>query len=114
MNKTMIAALAAAAIPTTALAIPVMYEQQVARQEEARIIRSPIAGIHNSKWFNYRANVTESRKELYSDLRHATDIEDKRDAYEEYGSELRHERVSYINAMAKRGHRAGPEVYVGD
>lgn len=113
-KNTMLAALALASVPTAALAVPMMYEQQIAQQEEARIIRAPIGGIQNSKWFNYKANVNETRKELASDLRHASDIEDQRDAFEEYGSELRHERVTYVKAMAKRGYRARPEVYVGD
>jgi hypothetical protein len=113
-TKTMLAALAMTAVPATALAVPMMYEKEVAMREEARIIRQPIGGIQNSKWYNYRANVNESRKELSSDLRGATDIEDQRDAYEEYGSELRHERKTYVSAMMKRGYRPGPEVYVGE
>ena len=109
-----LAALAlAVAVPTTALAVPMLYEEQVARQEEGRIIRSPIGGIQNSRWFDYRTNVNETRKELASDLRHSSDIEDRRDAWEEYGTELRHERRTYVKAMAKKGYRA-PRVYVGD
>lgn len=114
MNKnTMLAALALVAVPTTAFALPVMYEEAVAHREEARILRSPIGGIQNSRWFDYRTNVNETRKELASDLRHASDTEDKRDAWDEYGSELRHERITYVEHMAKKGYRT-PEVYVGD
>jgi hypothetical protein len=105
-------ALALAAVPTAALALPMLYEEEAARLEEARIIRSPIAGIENSHWFDYRTNVNETKKELASDLRHSTDTEDKRDAWDEYGSELRHERSNYVKAMAKKGYRA-PQVYVG-
>ena len=112
-RNSILAALALVSVPTAALALPMLYEQQLAHQEEARIIRSPIAGIQNSRWFDYRTNINESRKELASDLRHASDTEDRRDAWDEYGNELRHERVSYVNAMAKKGYRA-PEVYVGD
>ena len=54
-----------------AIAVPTMYEKEVARGEEARIIQSPIGGIQNSKWYDYRINVNESRKELASDLRRA-------------------------------------------
>lgn len=110
--KTMLIAATLVAAPSAAMALPMMYEQQVARQEEARIIRAPIGGVQNSRWFDYRTNVNESRKELASDLRHASDIEDQRDAFEEYGHELRHERVTYVKAMSKKGYRI-PRVYVG-
>lgn len=108
------AALALAAVPAMALAVvpaPGMYEARVAAAEEARIIQSPIAGIHNKQWYNYRTNVVETEKELATDLRKATDIEDQRDAYEEYGSELRHERVGYVKYMQKKGYRV-PTVHI--
>lgn len=106
------AALAFAAIPVTAMAIvPAMYAEKVARSEEDRIIQSPIGGIEGKNWYNYRANVNETQKELSSDLRHASDIEDQRDAWEEYGSELRGERGKYVSAMAKKGYRV-PTVYI--
>lgn len=105
------AAVAVLAPATAALAVqPVMYEESVAHAEEARIIVSPIAGIHNSKWYDYRINITESQKELASDLRHASDIEDQRDAWEEYAGELQHQRKTYVKAMAKKGYRI-PQVY---
>ncbi|WP_404481281.1 hypothetical protein [Novosphingobium sp. BL-52-GroH] len=106
------AVLAAAAVPTVAMAVvPAMYEERVARAEEERIVQSPIGGIEGKHWYNYRANVNETQKELSSDLRHASDIEDQRDAWEEYGTELRGERGKYVKAMAKRGYRV-PTVYI--
>lgn len=106
------AILAVAAVPVTAMAVvPAMYEERVARAEEDRIIQNPIGGIQTKYWFNYRANVNESQKELSSDLRHASDIEDQRDAWEEYGSELRGERGKYVKEMSKRGYRV-PTVYI--
>ncbi|MEE4450135.1 hypothetical protein [Novosphingobium resinovorum] len=117
MKQTMIfraAAVALAIVPVSAMAVvPAMYEERVARVEENRIIQTPIGGIENKHWFNYRANVNESQKELATDLRKASDIEDQRDAWEEYGSELRHERGSYVKTMAKRGYRV-PQVYIED
>lgn len=95
-----------------AAAIPMLHEEQIARAEESRIITLPIAGIENRLWFDYRINVTEAQKELGSDLRRATDIEDRRDAWEEYAVELRHERVHYIEEMAERGYRMGNAVIV--
>ncbi|WP_395394636.1 hypothetical protein WBP07_05050 [Novosphingobium sp. BL-8A] len=115
MKKTFFrsALVAMAIVPATAaMAVqPMMYEQKVAQGEEARIIQSPIGGIQNSKWYDYRINVNETRKELASDLRHATDIEDQRDAYSEYASELFQERGKYVKYMSKRGYRV-PQVYL--
>lgn len=114
MKKTFFrtALVAMAMVPAgAALAVPTMYEKEVALGEESRIIESPIAGIQNSHWFDYRTNVNESRKELASDLRHATDIEDQRDAYSEYATELFQERGKYVKYMAKRGYRV-PQVYL--
>lgn len=95
----------AAAISTTANAAVSLYEETLAREEERRILSHPIAGIENSLWFDYRIDVTEAQKELASDLRRATDVEDLRDAWEEYAFELRHEREDYIHEMAERGYR---------
>ena len=88
-------------------AMPVLFEEAAAREEERRIINTPIAGIENSLWFDYRIDITEAQKELHSDLRRASDIEDLRDAWEEYGHELRHEREHYVEDMAERGYRMG-------
>ncbi|MBA4780396.1 MAG: hypothetical protein MK060_09140 [Blastomonas sp.] len=107
---TSIAFLGFAAAATAA--VPMLQEEQVARAEEARIITLPIAGIENRLWFDYRINVTEAQKELGSDLRRATDIEDRRDAWEEYAVELKHERVHYIEEMAERGYRMGNAIIV--
>jgi hypothetical protein len=102
MNRIARLGLLALAVPVIAApavvvaAVPVSYEESVAREEESLILRTPIGGIENSRWFDYRINVNESQKELASDLRHATDLEDRRDAFEEYAVELRHERRGYV------------------
>lgn len=93
-------------------AVPMLQEEQVARAEEALIITAPIAGIENRFWFDYRIDVTEAQKELTSDLRRASDIEDRRDAWEEYAHELKHERFHYIEEMAERGYRMGQVIFV--
>lgn len=100
-------ALAVAAAGSATAAIPMLLEERVAREEEKLIIDHPIAGIESSLWFDYRSDVIEAQKELSSDLRNASDIEDKRDAWEEYAVELKHEREDYIHDMAKRGFRQG-------
>jgi hypothetical protein len=78
-------------------AISGLIEEKVAHDEERLIINAPIAGIEN----------TEAQKELRSDLNRASDIEDQRDAWEEYARELRKERIHYIEEMAERGYRSG-------
>ncbi|WP_313441933.1 hypothetical protein [Novosphingobium sp.] len=106
-----LAAIPALAVPAVALAVqPMMYEKRVAQQEESLVIKAPIGGVANSKWYDYRINVNETRKELATDLRKASDIEDQRDAYEEYASELHQERGKYVKYMSKRGYRV-PQVY---
>lgn len=93
-------------------AVPMLHEEQMARNEEARIITQPIASIENRFWFDYRIDVTEAQKELTSDLRRASDVEDLRDAWEEYAHELRHERETYVKEMAERGYRIGRVIVV--
>ncbi len=88
-------------------AISGLIEERVAREEEQLIVNTPIAGLENTLWFDYRIDITEAQKELRSDLDRASDIEDLRDAWEEYARELRKERVHYIEEMAERGYRAG-------
>lgn len=93
-------------------AVPMLHEEKYARDQEALIITSPIAGIENRFWFDYRIDITEAQKELTSDLRRASDIEDLRDAWEEYGHELKEEREHYIKEMAERGYRYGQVIVV--
>jgi hypothetical protein len=92
-------------IAVNAQAIDRLFEEQAARSEETRIIRSPISGIENRLWFNYIGNVNETQKELVSDLRNSSDIEDLRDAWDEYRIELSGERRHYIDEMRERGYR---------
>lgn len=108
-NLALIAGLASlAAIGSAASATATaLYEEVYAREQEKLIITAPIAGIQNRLWFDYRIDVMEVQKELSSDLRGASDLEDRRDAWEEYGNELSKERKRYIESMAKRGYRMG-------
>lgn len=88
-------------------AVSGLYEEQLAHEEEQLIITTPIAGIENHLWFDYRIDITEAQKELRSDLGDASDIEDLRNAWEEYARELRKERSHYVEEMAERGYRSG-------
>lgn len=106
--------LASAVSATAAVrSAPMLYEEQLAHEEEGLIIQNPIAGIQNHYWYDYRVNVIETQKELSSDLRHVSDTEDLRDAWDEYRRELFHNRAHYVKKMAQKGYRYGL-VIVGD
>ena len=99
-----IVALAATAASAQA-SIPMLQAEAMARAEEKLIINTPIAGIENKFWFDYRIDITEAQKELRSDLNRASDLEDVSDAWEEYADELKDEREHYIDEMEERGYR---------
>lgn len=109
MHKTAIAlaATALAALAAPAAAYAPTFEEQTAHAEEARVIASPIAGVENTLWFNYQADLLEAKKELRHDLRHVSDSEDLRDAWDEYRIELGSARRTYVKQMRKRGYRQG-------
>lgn len=112
MKSIILAPLAALGIAGAAsAAAQMLYEEQLARQEEKLILVAPIAGIKNSRWFDYRSDVLEAQKELHSDLGRASDIEDRRDAWEEYAHELKNERREYVRYMAKKGYRQGTVIW---
>ena len=69
--------------------------------------KEPVAGQYNKYWYNYRSDVLEADKELKSDLRRATDEEDRRDAWEEYEQELVDADKDYVKKMRKRNFRVG-------
>ena len=100
------AAIALAGLAASAQAsIPMLQAEAMARAEEKLIINTPIAGIENRFWFDYRIDITEAQKELRSDLNRASDLEDISDSWEEYADELKGEREHYIEEMAERGYR---------
>lgn len=105
MRKLVMAAAAVLCAANAANAVDVSFEETLAHEEEARILTSPIAGIENSLWFDYQIDITEARKELASDLRRVSDVEDLREAWEEYALELRGEREDYVKEMAEKGYR---------
>lgn len=76
-------------------------------KDHTEIRSAPIAGIYNNPWYAYLADVREAEQELGSDLRHSTDAEDRRDAWEEYHHELTDADKDYVKEMRKRGYRAG-------
>lgn len=75
--------------------------------DTTQIRSEPIAGVYNKPWYAYLADVREAEQELGSDLRHASDAEDQRDAWEEYHNELVDADKDYVKEMRERGYRAG-------
>ena len=76
-------------------------------EDRTEIRSEPIAGIYNAPWYGYLADVREAEQELGSDLKHSTDAEDQRDAWEEYHHELVDADKDYVKEMRERGYRAG-------
>tara|TARA_R110001599_G_scaffold42137_4_gene127086 strand:+ start:16360 stop:16686 length:327 start_codon:yes stop_codon:yes gene_type:complete len=93
-----LAAVAATTVPAAA---------HVGEAEHPVVRSEPIAGVYNRFWFNYLTDVLEADKELKSDLRRATDEEDKRDAWEEYRQELVDADKDYVEEMRDRNYRVG-------
>ena len=69
--------------------------------------KAPISpnNYSNKWWIDYQTDISEAKRELASDLRRATDEEDRRDAYEEYDQEIRDARHDYRKEMRERGYR---------
>lgn len=95
------------ALPATAAVAAVPYGSQPPGFEAPHIRTSPIAGIVNQQWYNYRADILEAEKELTSDLRHSTDREDRWDAWDEWETEVVDADKDYVKEMRKKGYRSG-------
>jgi len=67
----------------------------------------PVQGVYNQSWYNYVADINEADKELTSDLKRATDREDRADAWEEYEVELADADKDYVKEMRQRGYKVG-------
>lgn len=59
----------------------------------------------NPWWVDYKTDISEAKRELRSDLRRATDYEDRVDAREEYRREVADAKYDYRKEMAERGFR---------
>src|SRR3546814_12891843 len=82
-----------AALPATAAVAAVPYHAMPPGFAAPPIRAEPIAGIVNQYWYNYQPDLLEAEKELSSDLRHATDREDRWDAWDERTTELENGRA---------------------
>jgi hypothetical protein len=95
------------AFPATAAVAAVPYGSMPPGFEAPHIRTSPIAGVVNQYWYNYKADILEAEKELRSDLRHATDREDRWDAWDEWETEVVDADKDYVKEMRKKGYRSG-------
>ncbi len=100
MNRTLLVSLAAA---VTVTAVPVAAHDEI-YVDGYRAPASP-NNDSNKWWLDYRTDISEAKRELRSDLRRATDEEDRRDAYEEYRQEIRDAKHDYRKEMRERGYR---------
>ncbi|MEM8725889.1 MAG: hypothetical protein AAGE86_10250 [Pseudomonadota bacterium] len=87
------------ASPATAGAHPIIVERD--RYD------APISPNNDSNkwWVDYKTDISEAKRELASDLRRATDAEDRRDARREYRREIQDARYDYEKEMNERGYR---------
>ena len=58
----------------------------------------------NSYWLDYKTDISEAKRELASDLRHAHGEGDRAHAYAEYRHEIADARYDFNKAMARKGY----------
>lgn len=95
-------AVSAAGLMATTAAAYVPYTKA---DVEAMIRTEPAEGLYNKQWFNYEADILEARREYYSDMARATDLEDRYDALEELHDEVVDADRDYVKEMRERGYR---------
>lgn len=61
----------------------------------------------NSYWLDYKTDVSEAKRELRDDLRHAGSAQDKREAWAEYRREIADAEKDYAKQMLDKGYRLG-------
>ena len=108
MSVTSRVLIASAVIGTALTAVPVSAHPD---HDRTRIVvdgyRAPVApnNYTNKWWIDFQTDISEARRELRSDLRRATDAEDRRDAYDEYHNEIADAKKDYTKEMRERGYR---------
>ena len=97
----------------TAAALFAAVPALAATDDGAEILYSPIGGIENSHWFDYRTDILEAQQELDSDLADAGDQDDVFSARAEYRREVADALYDYQKEAVEAGLPIG-RVYVGD
>ena len=102
MTRTAFAAFATLA---TVLATPLAAHPREIIVERHRDLPPSPNNYTNKWWVDYETDLSEARRELASDLRRATDAEDRRDAHREYRREIEDARYDYEKEMNERGYQ---------
>lgn len=68
-----------------------------------KTIGGPVYDDSNSYYLDYKTDLSEARRELRKDLRHAKDAADREDAWAEYHRETADARHDFRKEMAERG-----------
>src|SRR3546814_17585200 len=92
------------ALPAGAAVAAVPYDAMPPGFDRPEIRTVPIAGMVNQYWYNYTADIIEAEKELCSDLRHATDREDRWDARDELTTAVLDVDKDYVKEMRQKGY----------
>ncbi|MEL6238759.1 MAG: hypothetical protein AAFQ90_09235 [Pseudomonadota bacterium] len=95
-------------IACTAIATPVAVSAQhdpVIVVEGNPVLRISPNNDSNPWWVDYTTDIREAKRELRSDLKRATDYEDRVDAKREYHREVVDAQNDYRKEMAERGYR---------
>lgn len=67
----------------------------------------PTDGAPDNYWYDHLSDIREAEHGLEKDLHRATDEEDRRDAVEEYRTEIADANKDYKKKMRERGYRVG-------
>lgn len=76
------------------------------------VLKTPIAGVRNNYWYDYRSDIEEAESELQKDLKRARKASDRREAWAEYNRELFDARKDYRQEMVEKGYARRGEVIV--
>src|SRR3990167_7850527 len=95
------------ALPATAAVAAVPYGSMPPGFEAPNIRTSPIAGVVNQQWDNYKTDILEAEKELASDLPRAPGRGGRWDAWGEWETEVVGADKDYVKEMRKKGYRSG-------
>lgn len=94
-----------AALAVSLMAAPAHADGPVIIVDGYRSMPASPNNDSNKWWVDYLTDISEARRELDSDLRRATDAEDRRDARREYRREIADARYDYEKEMNERGYR---------
>ncbi len=102
MTRILVASLALAG---TLISAPLAAHDREILVERYRSLPPSPNNYTNKWWVDYETDISEARRELRSDLRRATDAEDRFDARREYEREIADARYDYEKEMNERGYR---------